>query len=280
MIEFGNNNYRLQKWLKIYNNKSIFYRTMINFNNVKHNEKEQAIEYILKSFSEKKRIYQNNQILLKWKIFIENSFPIENMINTNKYIIKKITIYCGPPGSGKSVDNNSFIIDFDLIANWFYQKLNTKIPPYIIADYKPFRNYINNIQTEVIKILCYKYSYIQPDITICCCNCKRIIDIIDSINIRFSILLNVKYCQLPKYDIWYEFQKNRKTTNSINYRTFNKQTYNNFKIEGDKVWKWLQKFSKERPEVCIEKIIWSDKKIKNKFIRPVYTLTRNGKLLK
>jgi hypothetical protein len=278
MIKLEKNNLRLVNWLEKNNNQTDFYQTILKFNNIKTIPKKDATEYILKSISKREINEQYNNRIIKWKLFLENNFNLENMIKIKNFI-RKITICCGPPGSGKSINNNSFIIDFDLIAKWFYKRLRSHIPPYILADYKPFRKYIRDIETSVIKILCDKYSIFQPDVTICCCNCKRIIDLIDTMNNRFSILLNIKYCELPKYKIWSKFQKHRKLSNSINYRTFNEDKYNKFKIEGEKLWEWIQELSKKRPEIYIEKIDWSDEKNKTKFIRPVYTLAAKGILV-
>jgi hypothetical protein len=230
-----------------------------------------AYEYIQKNLTHE----FSNQII-NWKIFLKDSFNIKFL---NKKI-KKIIISCGSPGSGKTPKCKNLKIDFDLIGYWVYKKLKCDIPVYILADSKVFRKYIHIIEKNIIKILCNTESFWENDVVIISCDCEKVIKLLDNINKRFKILINIKYNDLPTYEIWSSFQNKRKELKNINYREFTEKNYDEFLENGNKTWDFITKLSKERPEINIEKIRWDSKcnSKTNLFDRNIYTLTSKGEI--
>lgn len=191
--------------------------------------------------------------------------------------MRKITIHCGPPGSGKSVSQKSVIVDFDEVADYVYAKLDVDCPRYLLGDNSQFRSYVNNVEAAMLRYLCS--GPFTPDVTVLSCTFEKPLTIIDSCIPRFGVIIGISYFELSKTPApWIELQDVRKKKGKVNYRTSSLATYTAFAQRGRRVWQELQKLSRDRPEIWVDKVEWSEAHTPKGSLepRPIFALTPCG----
>jgi len=238
--------------------------------------------WICSDYLKRKQIFDQDVLIVKKWVYSNEMNPFISDFSIDAYLLRerkqlsyvksKITLQCGPPGSGKSPSNrNAIIIDFDIIAEQLHSKLSLKIPCYLFCDFEPFRTLIAKLELEIMKFIII--GPIKCDVIICSCHCHKYLNLIQTWVKRFDKLIRVKFFNLPPYYIWEKIQKRRKTTNSSNFRKPTIESYNYFKADGVKTLNFIENISRQYPEIYVEYINWST--IQNKkgiFYRPVYSL--------